>query len=56
MNLTACATIVGDKNQLLGINSNPDKATVSIQDEMGKDVFSGETPLTVTLKKGDWLC
>lgn len=53
MNLTACATIVGDKNQLLGINSNPDKATVSIQDEMGKDVFSGETPLTVTLKKGD---
>lgn len=51
--VTGCATIVGDKTQLMGISSTPDKANIKIVDERGQDVYEGITPTTVTLQKGD---
>lgn len=51
--ITACATIVGDRTQLIGISSNPDQAKIKVVDEYGKAVFEGVTPTTVTLAKGD---
>jgi len=48
-----CATIVGDKTQLMPINSTPDSATVLITDEKGVQVFRGQTPTSVTLQKSD---
>jgi hypothetical protein len=49
--LVGCATIVGDKTQLMPIQSTPSPATIEITDEAGKVVFSGKTPTTVTLQK-----
>jgi len=51
--VSACATIVGDKQQLLGIQSSPDQAQIVITDEKGTEVFKGQTPTTVTLDKSD---
>jgi hypothetical protein len=51
--LAGCATIVGDRNQLIPISSTPEKADVTIIDERGNTVFSGRTPTTVTLQKSD---
>jgi hypothetical protein len=48
-----CATIVGDKTQLMPINSTPDSATVLITDEKGVQLFRGQTPTSVTLHKSD---
>lgn len=48
-----CATIVGDKSQLISLNSNPNNANITIVDEKGMNVFSGKTPTTVTLNKSD---
>ena len=48
-----CATIVGDKTQLMPINSTPDSATVLITDEKGVQVFKAQTPTSVTLQKSD---
>lgn len=46
-----CATIMGDKTQLVGINSNPDQAEVTITDEVNFVVFKGRTPASVNLEK-----
>jgi len=51
--LSSCATIVGDKTQLMNIASNPSEATISITDERGQVVFEGKTPTNVTLQKSD---
>ena len=48
-----CATIVGKDVFPLTINSNPDGAKIIVQDEKGKNVFSGTTPTTVTLNAGE---
>jgi len=48
-----CATIVGDKTQLIPIGSDPDLASIVIVDETGAQVFKGTTPTTVTLPKSD---
>jgi hypothetical protein len=48
-----CATIVGDKTQLIQLNSTPDQAAVTVSDERGQKVFSGRTPTTVVLPKSD---
>lgn len=53
MLLGGCATIVGDSDQHMAINSTPDKASIKIIDEHGQDVFEGTTPTTVTLAKTD---
>ena len=49
----ACATIVGEKTQLISIGTNPQEAKVSITDEKGNEVFKGKTPTTVILEKAD---
>ena len=51
--LTGCATIVGKDVFPVTINSNPDGAKIIVQDEKGKNVFSGTTPTTVTLNAGE---
>ena len=51
--VSSCATIVGDKTQLIGVASSPDEAAIRITDEKGETVFKGETPAQVTLKKSD---
>ena len=51
--LTGCASIVGEREQAVTINSTPDDAQVTITDERSKEIHSGETPVTVQLKKSD---
>ena len=51
--LAGCATIVGDKTQLIPISSTPSQASIVITDERGSEVFNGTTPTTVTLQKSD---
>ncbi|MFS2221942.1 hypothetical protein [Pantoea sp. B65] len=51
--LSGCATIVGDKTQSVRIDSRPQGASVVVQDETGRAVAQGRTPLTVELAKSD---
>lgn len=51
--LGGCATIVGDKTQLVPISSTPSDASILITDERGSEVFKGKTPTTVMLEKHD---
>lgn len=51
--LLGCATMVGSPTQTLPISSTPSKAEVLITDERGNQVFSGQTPTSVTLQKSD---
>ncbi|OPL13432.1 MAG: hypothetical protein AVO39_10625 [delta proteobacterium MLS_D] len=53
LSLVACATIMGDKTQLMSINSTPSDAVVKIKDEKGMEIFTGKTPTNVTLQKAD---
>lgn len=48
-----CASIVTGNSQLIGINSNPDQAKITIKDEKNQIVYQGTTPTSVDLKKGD---
>jgi hypothetical protein len=47
-----CATIVAKSSQTITVNSVPEGAAVSIANGSGASVHSGNTPMTVTLKKG----
>jgi len=51
--LNGCATIIGDRTQLIPISSTPDEANILITDGKGIEVFKGKTPTNVTLKKSD---
>jgi len=51
--LSSCATIMGDKTQLMPISSTPSDATIEITDEKGEQIFKGTTPTNVTLEKSD---
>ncbi|WP_227368895.1 hypothetical protein [Halomonas sp. M20] len=51
--LSGCASIVGDKDQTVTINSTPSNADVVITDETSNQIFVGQTPTTVQLKKAD---
>lgn len=44
-----CASIMGKSQYPVNITSEPDKASISIVDEEGKEVYSGTTPTVVTL-------
>ena len=50
---TGCATIVGDKTQLMPISSTPSDASIVITDETGLEIFKGLTPTSVMLQKSD---
>lgn len=47
-----CATIVAKSSQTITVTSVPDGAAVSITNAAGVAVHSGNSPMTVTLKKG----
>jgi hypothetical protein len=49
---TGCATIVAKSSQPITVTSVPPGAAVSITNRAGSAVHSGNTPMTVTLKKG----
>jgi hypothetical protein len=51
--LAGCASIVGEKDQTVTINSSPSNASVLITDERSMEVHSGTTPTTVQLRKAD---
>lgn len=53
VSLSGCASIVGDTDQQITINSTPSQADLVITDETNQQVFQGKTPTTVTLKKAD---
>ena len=48
--LSGCASIVGNSSYPVAINSSPSEAKFTISNESGKEVQSGTTPATVTLK------
>jgi hypothetical protein len=47
-----CATIVAKSSQTITVSSVPEDAAVRISNASGEAVHSGNTPMTVTLKKG----
>jgi hypothetical protein len=49
---SGCATIVARSSQEFTITSVPEGAAVKINNKSGAAVHSGNTPMTVTLKKG----
>ena len=49
---SGCATIVARSSQEFTITSVPEGAAVKIDNKAGAAVHSGNTPLTVTLRKG----
>lgn len=51
--LSGCATIVGDKTQLIKVDSNPSGAAFKVEDEKGNVVSTGTTPQSVMLAKSD---
>lgn len=51
--MTGCASIVGEKEQTVTINSSPSNADVLITDERSMEVHSDTTPTTVQLRKAD---
>jgi len=51
--LSGCASIVGEKTQLVTVNSSPSGAKILIKDENGREVYRGATPMSITLEKGD---
>ena len=50
--LGGCATIVARSSQTIIVGSVPEGAAVSITNAAGVAVHSGNTPMSVTLKKG----
>lgn len=53
MALAGCATIMGSDAHIMPISSTPNDASIRITDEKGLEIFKGNTPTTVTLKKSD---
>lgn len=51
--LGGCASIMGDKTQLVPISSTPSDASILITDEKGVELFKGLTPTSVVLQKSD---
>jgi len=51
LSLGGCASIVGSPTQTIPIASTPGDAKISIVDEAGKEVFTGNTPASATLEK-----
>ena len=49
--LAGCASIMGQANQQVPIQSTPSDASVTITDEKGIMVFKGTTPTSVSLQK-----
>jgi hypothetical protein len=50
--MTGCASIVSKTNYPLLINSDPKGADIRVTDRRGREVFTGKTPKTITVKSG----
>lgn len=50
--LSGCATIAGNSSYPVTISSLPSESKFIVTNESGKEVHSGTTPSTVTLKSG----
>jgi hypothetical protein len=50
--LPGCATIVSKTNNRLLIRTDPQGADVTVSDRRGREVFSGKSPTTITVKTG----
>lgn len=53
LTLSGCATIVGDRDEVITLNSNPSNANITITDEKGMRIHTATTPSTVHLAKAD---
>ncbi|MBX3640416.1 MAG: hypothetical protein KF888_07875 [Nitrosomonas sp.] len=51
--LTGCASIMGTSTHNMPIGSTPSDAMILITDEKGVEIFKGNTPTTVMLKKSE---
>ncbi|MGK8933359.1 hypothetical protein ACRS85_11110 [Pluralibacter gergoviae] len=51
--LSGCATLVGEDEERIYIDSEPARSTFIITDDSGRIAASGTTPQSVTLKKAD---
>jgi hypothetical protein len=49
---TGCASIISGSSQTVSFKSVPESAQISITNRNGEKVHTGQTPATVTLKKG----
>lgn len=52
VSVSGCATIISGSTQTITIKSVPEDATIFIVNKAGEKVHSGNTPATVTLKRG----
>ncbi|MEX7478022.1 hypothetical protein AB0861_017850, partial [Acinetobacter baumannii] len=50
--LNGCASIITGSSQTLTFTSVPESATIEIKNRNGVKVHTGQTPVTVSLKKG----
>lgn len=50
--LTGCATLFNGQSQAITISSAPEGAQVTVSNRAGQRVHVGETPVTLTLKRG----
>lgn len=52
LGINGCATIVSGSSQTLTFTSVPESATIEIKNRKGIKIHTGQTPATVSLKKG----
>lgn len=52
MFLAGCASIVSESEYPVSISSQPEGAEISIKNRSGKQIYSGKTPTSITLKAG----
>lgn len=51
--LNGCASIVSKSEWPVTINSNPEQANITITNEKGVKMYTGTTPITLSLKAGE---
>lgn len=52
LGINGCATIVSGSSQIVTFTSVPESATIEIKNRKGVKIHTGQTPVTVSLKKG----
>ena len=50
--MQGCATIIQGSDQTLSFKSVPELAKITVTNRAGEKIYTGQTPTTVTLKKG----
>lgn len=52
LGLNGCASIITGSSQVVTFTSVPESASIEIKNRKGKKIHTGQTPVTVSLKKG----